>query len=308
MNWNMRSKVSFIEKKLVLSDHHKLIAKPHYPFLYHALQITTQQGQNEWNDRYANLIHFLMSLSSITALFLMIKKLKGVLHAITAVTVITTTPLFAMHLGGSYADVPLALFALLSLACFFIFKDTAEFKWIILSAVFVSAGVWTKSEGLPFALLPWFLIVALLWKNHPGLRSKINFGALTAIILSGIWPLTAFIYGLSLSPHGTKDTAISLQNGAIPEAMKVIFSGGSFGPALPIAIAMSLIIMIKTRRILYFIWGFLALFGIIFVYTFTSNATYLLNGQSFDRQMILPFSILILSLACSFNTEKTKNP
>ena len=45
------------------------------------------------------------------------------------------------------------------------------------------------------------------------------------------------------------------------------------------------------------LWGLLTLGGYTAVYLLTSNAEYLIIGQSFDRQMLLPAALLTLSLA-----------
>jgi hypothetical protein len=304
-NWNMRSKVSFTEQQLVLTDRHDLIVKPHYPFLYHALQITTQQGQPTWNDRMANAIHFLLSLSALAALFLLIRALKGSTASLLALTAIATTPLFAMHLGGGYADIPLTLFALLSLATFFLYDKTSERRLLFLSAIFVGACVWTKSEGLPFALIPWLLMVVLHSWKHSSLRSINIKGALLALCISLAWPLFAQLKGLPLSPHGSYDLSIALQEGAIGAAASVLFTGGSFGPVLPLALFCAVLaVHLPNLHKQYrwgLVWGLAALLITLFVYLFTNNAVFLLNGQSFDRQLLLPVSLLVLTLVlCLF--------
>ena len=296
----MRSQVSFTEGELVLTESHELIRKPHYPFLYHSLQITTQQGQREWNDRAANAIHFLLSLSALAALFLIIRSLKGTTTSLLAITLIVTTPLFAMHLGGGYADIPLTLFALLSLATFFLHMKEGGVRWLLISAVFVSACVWTKSEGIPFCLVPWVLMLAFHIRKNPSTKRTDIFGGALAIALSALWPIFALAKGLPLSPHGSGDLGIGLQEGAIPEALSIIFYGGSFGVVLPLTFLCALYALLKTnghKEYRYgLLWGLLSLGAILFVYLFTDNSVYLLNGQSFDRQLLLPVSLLILSL------------
>jgi len=305
-NWNMRAKISFVEKELVLTEQHEMIAKPHYPFLYHALEITTQQGQQEWNDRFANVIHLLLSLSALAAFFILIRRLKGKFAALLSVTLITTTPLFAMHMGGSYADIPLVLFALLSLSSLLLFERTQEFTWILLSAIFVSACVWTKSEGLPFCLIPWLMTVAFLWWRKHSHKKHCVKGVLAALALSLPWPLFAFARGVSLSPHGSQDLSIGLQEGATEVASAVIFTGGSPGAILPIALLSTVFVLLKRnetyidRQYLWGLsWGLLSFIAILFVYLFTSNAVYLINGQSFDRQLLLPTSLLVVVLVLS---------
>ncbi|KKW38840.1 hypothetical protein A2454_06475 [Candidatus Peribacteria bacterium RIFOXYC2_FULL_55_14] len=308
VNWNMRSKVSFLEKKLVLAESHEHILKPHYPFLYHALQITVEQGQRKWSDRAANAIHFLLSLSALLALFLMLRSLGGKTAALLAVTLIITTPLFAMHLGGGYADIPLTLFALLSLTTFFLSSKTSGQRWLLLSALFVSACVWTKAEGLPFCLLPWLLMLGAHWWEHPQERKQDAYAALLALCLSLLWPLFALARGLPLSPHGSYDLGIGLQEGTLAAALHAIFTGGSFGVILPLALFTSLFLLFRPTGNKGYRWGLLwglpSLAAILFVYLFTSNAVFLLNGQSFDRQLLLPCALLVLTLSLSFATKR----
>jgi|TARA_B100001971_G_C18244982_1_gene573593 hypothetical protein len=283
-NWNQRSQISFYEKQIVFDTQEELIKKPHYPFLYHSLQITTHQFQPEWNDRFANTIHFLFNISALIALLLMTKSL-------LVIVLIVTTPLFAMHLGGGYADVTLTLFALLSFASYLEFKKSDEKMWMIFSAIFISACVWTKSEGLLLCLIPWIIMVG---------RKK---AVLIAIILSTLWPIFAIFKGIPLSPHGASDLSIGLQEGAITEALKVIFISGSIGPILPTVILLSLFTLLSpNKRSLIFPLASLIL--ILAIYTLTPNAEYLLNGQSFDRQLLLPTALLIL---VSANCLKFRN-
>src|SRR3989344_1121418 len=69
-NWTMRAKVSFTDQRMAF-DHTEArgIAKPQYPFLVHALQITANQGQGVWSDRIANTMTFLLTLSGFFAIF-----------------------------------------------------------------------------------------------------------------------------------------------------------------------------------------------------------------------------------------------
>jgi hypothetical protein len=276
-NWNQRSQISFYEKQIVFETHNDLIKKPHYPFLYHSLQITTHQLQPEWNDHFANTIHFLFNISALIALLLMTKSL-------LALVLIVTTPLFAMHLGGGYADVTLTLFALLSFASYLEFKKSDERLWLILSAIFISACVWAKSEGLLLCLLPWLLMV--------GIKKP----ALIAIGLSLLWPIFAVLKGIPLSPHGTSDLSIGLQTGAITEVLKVIFISGSIGPVLPVTLAIALFrIRNPKSEIRNLIFPLTSLILILCIYTLTPNAEYLINGQSFDRQLLLPTALFVLN-------------
>jgi hypothetical protein len=79
---------------------------------------------------------------------------------------------------------------------------------------------------------------------------------------------------------------------ALPHAL---FGSGSLGPIwfiLPLPI---LLLLKKSswEKLSLFSFALLSLLGVLFIYLFTPNVGFLLNGQSFYRQMLLPAALLI---------------
>ncbi|HRH94208.1 MAG TPA: hypothetical protein PKV72_06800, partial [Candidatus Peribacteria bacterium] len=117
-NWTMRSRISYEDRAMAFdADESRGMAKPNYPFLFHALQITANQGQREWSDTAANAIHFLLTLSTFGAIFVLLRRLRGTFVAGVAMTVMLTIPLLALHLAQGFGDITLIQTLALSLAC-----------------------------------------------------------------------------------------------------------------------------------------------------------------------------------------------
>lgn len=307
-NWTMRSEISFDDHAIAFDQNEdRGMAKPQYPFLFHALQITANEGQSQWNDTKANAILWLLSVATFTALFLILKRLKGTTTAIITTASILSIPLLGIHTAQGYGDLNLLQYLLLSLACLAasIESDAHQTKWLMLSGMFVSAAVWTKSEGILTAVLPWFLILAVLWKIKILPFTSIKKPVIVSLLLWLPWPVYAIISGLGLTPHSS-DSSLAFHPEGLQEFWPALFSRGSFGIAyyiLPILIIIVLWLaykhssMIARRQIPTLLWGMILFIVITFTYLFTPNVKYLLNAEAFYRQMMMPAALLILSLA-----------
>ncbi len=308
-NWTMRSQISFVDHRIAFDPTEiRGMAKPQYPFLFHSLQITANQGQPRWNDTVANAILYLLSLSTFGALFLMLSAMRGRTQALAAVTAIIAIPLIGMHLAQGYGDLNLLQYLLLSLACLGLWTESQhprKGRWLVLSAVFVAASVWTKSEGSVFGLLPWLLTLALVCgKNKLIWRSSLPAIAV-AILLSLPWPIFAWARELSLTPHSS-DTLLQLHPEAVKEALMGLFGRGSFGITwygLIILVPMIVVAgwkhhpLIQRSSLVLLVWGSVMSLEILFIYLCTPNVRFLMNAESFYRQMMVPAAMLILTCA-----------
>ncbi len=308
-NWIMRSKMSFLEHRIIFDNSapHEAIRKPFYPVLLHALHLMGNLGQSSWNDSMATGMVFLVSMSLLTSAFLLLHKLIGSFLSLLTLTLIVGIPLFAIHLGEGYADHLLAEFGVAALVAFALAERTRS-KWLlVLSALMASAAVWTKAEGLFFVLLPWVLLVCVsLWGRWREMLLPLLFAA----IISIPWPLFLLAHHYGFTPHGSSDTHLGYQAGSLGAIVSVLLWGGSFGVFWPLRIAAIAALVWGLRRRFpfhtfpLFLPGLVCFFIVIFIYTFTPNVEYLLNGESFDRQLLTPAALLVIPLMLSLCLSK----
>jgi len=308
-NWTMRSQVSFVDRHIAFdTTEDRGMAKPQYPFLFHALQITANQGQARWNDTAANAILFVLSLGSFAAVFLLLARSRGRLHALVTTTLIVGIPQLSLHLAQGYADINLVQSLLLSLACLAAaLEETGRRRAELLaSALFVASAVWTKSEGVVFGLLPWLLILGTCAWKKPPVRRDACFAAGVALLLSLPWELFAWAKGLSLTPHSS-DTMVSFRAEGLGDAFFGLMSRGSFGITWYVLFAVTGLLLLLFRRrdprierrsLPLLAWGWFVFLTVLFIYLMTPNVRFLLNGESYYRQMMVPSSMLIL--ACGY--------
>ncbi len=305
-NWMMRSKMSFIGHRIIFDNDgaHVAIRKPYYPFLLHALHLMGNMGQSNWNDQLATSLPFLVSMSLLASTFLLLRRVTGNLLALLAITITIGVPLFAIHLGEGYADHLLAEFGMAALAAFALSHKHSSPWLLTLSALLASAAVWTKAEGIFFVFIPWLLLaLAFAWPMRQ-LRWKefILPFAITAITALP-WPFFLLIHEYGFTPHGSSDTHLAYQAGSISAIASVLTFGGSFGIFWPLLLAAIIMVLIAWKRghistesLLFFLPGILCFLEVIAIYTVTPNVEYLLNGESFDRQLLAPAALLVAAL------------
>ncbi len=135
-----------------------------------------------------------------------------------------------------------------------------------------------------------------------------------AVVLSAAWPIFALFKGLSLTPHSA-DTMLSFHSEGVQEAIFGLFDRGSFGVTwyvLLVAVPWMLFDIIRKRKdvvrnLVPIGWGILVLLSFLFVYLFTPNVRFLLNAESYYRQMMIPAAMLILSTCVWFGKEDQRN-
>lgn len=303
-NWTMRSKISFMDQHMAFDlTEERGMAKPQYPYLFHALQITANEG-HEWNDTAANTILFLLGLSSFIALFLLLRELMSSTHAALTLALAVGTPLLAVHLAQGYGDSVLIQYIFLAHAALLVWIQRRERVWLLISALMIAASVWSKAEGLVFGLLPWLLTLGVIaWREKVlvHVRAPIT----TALVLSLAWTVGAMIAGLSLTPHHGSDATIVYSAQAVQEAFTGLFSRGSFGIGWYAVLGvLALMVLDREKRALLLtplglslLAGLLSFTVIVLIYTITPNSQFLLKGESYYRQMLLPLGLFILSLA-----------
>ncbi len=307
-NWTMRSQVSWADGSMAFDrTEARGMAKPQYPFLVHGVQILVNEGNAAWNDRAANTITWLLTMSSFAAAFLMLRRMRGTMTALCALSTIVLLPMMTIHLSAGYGDIHVITYALLAFVSLAAFLETREHKTLLLSAVMVLGALWSKSEGLYFVFVPWAIAVLMMtWKQYITHRSSFITLAIPLLFFLPFLLLLIFS-GLPLTPHES-DGSFGIKWEGFAALPHALFGSGSLGViwyVLPVAILAILLRYFsaplgrpagrytRAECLALLTMGLLSLLGILFVYLFTPNVGFLLNGQSFYRQMLLPAALLI---------------
>lgn len=316
-NWTMRSKISYVDQAIAFDKtEDRGMAKPQYPFLFHSLQITANQGQREWNDTAANAILYFLSLGTFIALYLLLRVKLGIAQSALTIATVIGIPLFGLHIAQGYGDLNVAQYFLLSLVCLGLWiSERSALRWLLLSGIFVAASVWTKAEGSVVGFAPWLVCVAVVCGRKVSEWKRVAPTVAAAIALAIPWPIFAWASGLSLTPHSS-DTTLLFEMVAVMEAMRGLFSRGSFGitwyviPALLVLVGIGTWkkdTLIRRSMLPLILWAALMFGEFLFIYLFTPNVKFLMNAESYYRQMMIPAAMFLVAISMCIDKKRVES-
>ncbi len=155
---------------------------PGYPLLVSGFIARTSTLIGDFRSSTPAALSGLFTLATLSLLFGAVATLAGEALGWLALLVLAATEGFMSQAAIQYADIPLSLAILASVALLAIAESRSWPSWMLaLAGLFAGAAAWTKNEGLPFAGL---LVIIALWRA--GLRSAIwtAIGALPFVLVT----------------------------------------------------------------------------------------------------------------------------
>ena len=142
------------------------------------------------------LVAFVFLASTVAAVAVLVGQMRGWVSGLLSAAVLLAPHTYVFQSSCQCADVPLATYLLIAVACAAIARSSRETGCVLMAAAGAAAGLaaWTKNEGQMLFLL--IAISVLGWPRGTKLRSWLWFGAGSAV------PLAALAsFKLRLSPH-----------------------------------------------------------------------------------------------------------
>lgn len=205
VTWGIKARTLFIDQTLspaLLTDVSRAITHLDYPLLLPLAEATLFRALGAVDDRFVGWIALGFFLA-LVALVYAASRMFGATRsrALLASTVVGALPTVALLAAENYADIPLAVYGIVTV--------TYLLRWILrgergalIVAIFGSACLaWTKREGLVLALAISFAAVALF----PRVR-RARVGTFACAVASS---LISVSWTLWLSTQGTTNTDLS---------------------------------------------------------------------------------------------------
>lgn len=185
------------------------------------------------DDTLAKVIYPLAYLSLLSIFHFTLKDFASKRAALLFTALLSLTPIVLVHSAGfllkigplnsgdfvGYADIILSVYFLGAGSFLYLYSLKGDKRYLVLSALFLAMGAWTKNEGLPFAGLG-FLAIAV---NTAGGDRKWALRALAFAIIAAFnlpWAVYKKAYGLHSEYTGNITAAVI---GANLGRLKLIF-------------------------------------------------------------------------------------
>jgi hypothetical protein len=170
--WNSHARYLYRTGAL-WTEHIKDTAHPDYPLLLPASTARLWRYIGADVPDAGGAFCTLLAMSGVSVLVGTLWYLRASPIAFVMGLVLIGTPAYMIHAIGQYADVPLALYFVSTIAfiCFYWEKAPAQPRFLVLAGFAAGCASWTKNEGLLFALVTSVvMLVSLAWQRRGALR------------------------------------------------------------------------------------------------------------------------------------------
>ncbi|MBI5344639.1 MAG: hypothetical protein HZB21_01390 [Deltaproteobacteria bacterium] len=166
--WFLKAKVFFAEGSVpgdFLLDGYYSYDHPDYPLLIPLSIAWIYTVLGSAREMLAKVIYPLQFISMLFIFNYAVRKAADARTALLFTAFLSFTPLIVIHAGGlqkeigglysgdftGHADLALSVYFLSGGAFFYLYMLERKYAYLLLTAVFMAMGAWTKNEGLPFA-------------------------------------------------------------------------------------------------------------------------------------------------------------
>jgi hypothetical protein len=232
---------------------------------------------------------------------------------------VSSAPLLTYHAIIAYADLPLGYYALSSAICFWKYiKNTLNGNGhgsggpLALMGVFAAFGLWTKMEGLLFAVA-WALGLTLLLMKKMSWSNLFRY-LIPVFIVAVPWYAFLLTTGASVSYGEEKEVGAAVAHGlhleVLPVILKELMTSANFNMVFPFLFVLCLfgariILRSDLKYLLVPLFMSLALF--LFLYVATGSYMWVTTLTAIDRNILtfLPmvYYITVLIAVTLLNSE-----
>lgn len=266
-----------------------------YPLDIPLLQVWVSECLGEIHEiymKYWNVIYF---ISVVMLIFFAVKRESTLIISLLAALFLSSVPLLTYHAIDAYADLPLGYHALAAAICFRRYMVNAEeqkdnnYGFLVLTGAFAALCIWTKIEGLLFALaFSAALLLYLLLKRRQikTFMKSILFYLLPLIIIGKTW--YAFLYLNGIKGRGAS-FAPSLHFEVVPVILDQILFSANFNIVF---VFFPVIILLGIRSIFvsdlkYLVIPLLMIMSMyLFIYLATLHYHFVMDLTAVNRNML----------------------
>jgi len=254
-----------------------------------------------WDDRFINLYSIILFICLLCLVFEFLKKMTGALNAMIFTYVLSAIPVLIYNFISGYADATVGCFFLASLVMLFYWDRTEKMRYIFFSGILASVAMFTKNEGAAIvypAILSTFLLHLVF-----GQRSwKQILGKLGLFILSSSlivpWLMRAPALNSIVAVSGIDNTAVSFHPEGLGPLMNNLFvfrSHNLFWSGIIVLLVWKWRAALRHAARFFLMPSALALCATLYVFLFTLNVAWLIDGTTINRTLLIVIPVLALA-------------
>lgn len=310
-NWSFRAKVFFFDSGLLLNPKSSYFlggGAVFYPLNIPLAETWIFNVLGYWNDELIKIIFALFFAALLILFYGAAKRASSRPIALFSTYLLSTLPFLVHHATIEYADFPLCVYFTAAALLLLDYFETNNNKYLYLSALLAGIGSWTKSEGMPLLIVN--LIVLGIFYVHSK-KEKIASAKnlliyfLIAFIFKLPWSIINFVYHIPKNIYQRIEYEKAFDNlYRLPVIINYFYNKMFFYGNWNIAWFVLIIVVIfsfsrlknvRSAYSLFYICFLLFIFS--FMYYITENYTWLLDGTTLNRNMLLIMPLAIYFIA-----------
>ncbi len=235
--WFFKANVFFRDRAVVSAFFDTPFVHPDYPLLTPLSAAWVYTCLGHVNDALVRVIYPIQYASLLLVFYYLVKRISTVRAALVSSALLSMTPILMVHGAGlpvrmgelytgdfvGYADLALSVYFLAAAGFFHLYCVEGQERQLVLAAVFLGLGAWTKDEGTVFAAVG-SLVAVIEAMRRPGAgwkRLLLFFGALFAV--AGPWTAYKIWHHIPGEYSRTMSLAAFMANiGRLPRILKFI--------------------------------------------------------------------------------------
>ena len=302
--WNYKSKVIYYSNGAGAEPAGENIMQGeyrHYPLHLPLMRAWIATFLGEWDDSYVNLHSLLLFLCLLALTFEFLRKKAGTMTAMILTCVLSGMPILIYNAFSGYADMAVGYYYLGAIIMLFYWHMSGKNSFLIYAGIISSTAMFTKNEGIAIVFPALFSTVLVhlpfskrRWKKT--ILSIALFLVSSASILMWLWKSGALTAILSIS--GIKDSLVAFHpEGLMPLAdFSLLYrSFNLFWAGAMLTVILNWKKAFQPEVRFFLIPAILSLFAVLFVFLFTPNVEWLINGTTINRTLLIVVPVLTIS-------------
>ena len=313
--WNYKAKIIYYMQSANMSPGGGIFQGPftHYPLHLPIMRAWIAFCIGQWDETFVNLHSVILFICLLGLVYEFLKRRAGAIRALIIIWVLTGIPVLINNVLSGYADFAVGYLFLASMVLLHYWHITGKKRFLVFTGMLVSVAMFTKLEGLAI-VFPALLITFFICLLSPRYSWKRILNSLGLFVISSslivFWLIKSQALNALMAISGINNSAVRFHPEGIRQLVEMLFVYRShnlfwFG--------ISFIFVLKWRAALrpevrfFLIPSVLSFCAVLFVFLFTQNIQWLMDGTSINRTMLVVIPLLTLAGGLLFVPERSSD-
>ena len=265
----------------------------HYPLHLPLMRAWVALVMGHWDDSFANLHSFVLFLCLLGTVYMTLQRYLRKTIALVLTSVMTCVPILTYNVISGYADMALGYYFLAAAIMLSSWHKTGNTRYLIFTGIIASTAMFTKNEGV--AIVFPSLVITLLFNLFSARRPWRYVLTSAAVFLFScllilLWLKESGALSSILTISGLRGSPFVFHPEGLNPLAHHLFIFRNYNLFLA---GLLLLLVVKGKGPVgaearfFLLPAILSLCAILYVFLFTHNVEWLLNGTTINRAMLI---------------------